>query len=156
MKEKLKKVSEIKTWYGDIPIYYRYTLGIAGERFFKEIKENARLMGTYCPKCDITYLPPKIYCENCLSPLDKWVVIPNEGNVHTYTILYEDLEGNPLKEPIIAVFVTFKGVEGGLFHRLEGAEPEEVYIGMPVVPLFKDKKDRKGDLSDILYFKPVE
>ncbi len=156
MKERLKKTNEIRTWYGDIPVYYRYTLGIAGERFFREIKENGRLMGTHCPKCGVTYLPPKIYCEDCHSHLDEWVVIPEEGSIHTYTILYEDLEGNKLENPIIAVFVTFQGAEGGLFHILEKAKPEEVYIGMPVVPIFKEKKDRKGDLKDILYFIPKE
>ena len=36
------------SWEGEVPIYSVYTLGVAGERFFQELKQNGRLMGTRC------------------------------------------------------------------------------------------------------------
>ena len=35
-------VHDARTWRGDIPISSRYTAGIAGEKFFREIKDYAR------------------------------------------------------------------------------------------------------------------
>jgi len=47
-------------WHGDMEAQYIYTAGIAGERFFRELKDNGKLVGTRCPKCDITYMPPRM------------------------------------------------------------------------------------------------
>jgi uncharacterized OB-fold protein len=44
--------------------------------------------------------------------------------------------------------------DGGLVHYLGDVKPDEVYIGMPVEAVFKPKKQRKGSILDIKYFKP--
>ena len=42
----------LRHWLGDMEADYVYTLGVAGEKFFKEIKENERIMGGICPRCN--------------------------------------------------------------------------------------------------------
>ena len=39
-----------KAWYGDLPVTSRYTFGIAGERFFREIQENGVILWHKLPK----------------------------------------------------------------------------------------------------------
>jgi len=34
------------------------------------------------------------------------------------------------------------------------ANPEEVYIGMKVKPVLKDKSEREGKITDIVCYKP--
>lgn len=142
-------------WEGDIPITSRYTVGIAGERFFREILENAKLLGTRCTECDITYVPPRMYCEQCFAHLDEWVDVPSTGHVHTFTVVHIDLDGNPSPEPRVVAFVRLDGTDGGLVHFLDEVDPDEVSIGMCVEAVFKDEADRKGSITDIAYFKPV-
>jgi hypothetical protein len=142
-------------WEGDIPITSRYTVGIAGERFFREILENAKLLGTRCTACDIVYVPPRMYCEQCFAHLEEWVDVPNTGQVHTFTVVHIDLDGNPLPEPRIVAFVRLDGTDGGLVHFLDEVAPDEVCIGMCVEAVFKDEAERKGGINDIAYFKPV-
>ena len=153
--DKITQVSQTKPWHDEIPVYAQYTFGIAGERFFREIKDRGRITGTKCTGCDLTYVPPRIYCERCFAELTEWVVIPNRGVVHTFTVSHVDLDGNRLKEPLIVALVRFDGVYGGLVHRMGGVEPEEVSIGMPVEVVLKPKTKRVGSILDINYFKPI-
>ena len=152
--ERLERVDEAKAWPGEIPIASRYTVGLAGERFFREIKDNARFLGTRCQGCGITYVPPRLYCERCFAKLDEWVEVKPTGTVHTFTVLHLALDGSPLEEPEILAFVVLDGSDGGLVHRLGEVAPDEVKIGMRVEAVFKPKAEREGSITDIEYFRP--
>jgi len=154
--EKVDKLDEAIAWRGDLPITSRYTAGIAGERFFREIKDNARFVGTHCQNCDLVYVPAAMFCERCFAELDDWVEVLNRGAVFTYTVLYRDLEGRPLDEPALLAYVKLAGSDGGLVHYLGDVEPEEVYIGLEVEAVFKEADQREGSILDIRYFRPVE
>ncbi|MBE0430794.1 MAG: Zn-ribbon domain-containing OB-fold protein [Dehalococcoidia bacterium] len=153
--DKVTQVAQTKPLHGEIPVYAQYTFGIAGEKFFRELKDNGRLMGVKCPECNLIYVPPRIYCERCFSELTEWLEIPNRGVVHTFTVSHIDLDGNRLKEPVIVALVKFDGVYGGLVHRLGRVEADKVSIGMPVEMVLKSKTKRVGSILDIDYFKPV-
>ena len=160
--EKVTQVDQTKQWYGELSaapsepsLYGQYTYGIAGEKFFREIKDNGRLMGAKCQRCKLVYLPPRIYCERCFTELVEWLSIPKRGVVHTFTISYIDLNGNRLEKPVVVALVRFDGVYGGLVHRLGDVEPEAASIGMPVDIVFKPKAKRIGSILDIDYFRPI-
>lgn len=140
---------------GDLPITSRYTAGIAGEPFFRAIKDEAKLLATVCEECDINYIPPRLYCERCFKQLETWEEVPTSGHVHTYTIVHLDLDGEPLPEPRMLAFVRIDGTDGGLVHYLGEVEADEVYIGMDVEAVFKEPAERKGSILDIAYFRPL-
>lgn len=140
---------------GDMPTVGRYTAGIAGERFFREIKENGQFLATVCLDCDITYMPPRLYCEECFSHLDEWVDVTALGHVHTFTVVHRDLDNDPLAEPRIMAFVTLEDSDGGMVHYLDEIEPEDVYLGMRVEAVLKAKEEREGSINDVKYFRPV-
>jgi len=57
------------------PVKNIYTAGVAGQRFFEELKENGKIYGSKCEKCGLTYVPARIYCEKCFNHLAEkdWV-----------------------------------------------------------------------------------
>ncbi len=150
----VSQLSQTKTWYGEIPTHYIYTMGIAGERFFKELRDNARIMGARCEKCNLIYVPPRLYCERCFEKLEQWVDMGSKGEVHTFTIAHVGLDGSTLSEPVILAMVAIEGAHGGLVHRLGEVKPEQVKVGMKVEAVFEDKTKRTGSILDIKYFKP--
>ncbi|MHA1593323.1 MAG: Zn-ribbon domain-containing OB-fold protein [Candidatus Baldrarchaeia archaeon] len=154
--EKIRDPERMRRWPGHMETDYVYTVGLAGERFFREIKDNGKFYGTRCEKCGITYFPARTFCERCLSELKEWVEVSPRGYVEMYTIAYMDLEGNKLEKPEIWAFIRFEGVFGGLVHKLGEVKPEEVKIGMVVEPVLKPKEQREGSITDILYFKPAK
>ncbi len=150
------KVHQAIAWHGDIPITNRYTAGVAGERFFREVKENGKFMGTRCPECDLIYVPATMFCERCFAELDEWVQVENQGQVVTYTILYWDLDDQPLAVPLVLALVQLDGSDGGLVHYLGETDPEDVYIGMEVEAVLKDPAEREGSILDIRHFRPIQ
>ncbi len=142
-----------RAWLGELPVTSRYTFGLAGERFFRAIEEEGRILGSRCHRCERTYVPATAFCERCLGELDEWVDVGTLGEVYTYTLLYENLDGTQRESPEIVAFVRL--ADGGLVHRLGEVEPEAIVIGMPVQAVFKPAAQREGSILDILYFRPL-
>lgn len=143
-----------KAWRGNLPVTSRYTYGIAGEKFFRAIKDDGEILGTHCPKCERTYVPAALFCERCLSELDEWTDVGNSGVVHTFTLLYENYDGTSRADPEIVALISLG--DGGLVHRLDEIVPEDVVIGLPVEAVFKNQPEREGSISDIRYFRPIK
>ena len=146
--------SEHGTWQGNLPVTSRYTFGLAGERFYRAIKDEGKIFGTRCNKCEHTYVPATLFCERCLNELDTWIDVGTSGEIHTFTLLYEDLDDNRKEIPEIVAFIRFG--DGGLVHRLGEIDEEEITIGMRVEAVFKAENDREGSIQDISYFRPVK
>ncbi|HZD56151.1 MAG TPA: Zn-ribbon domain-containing OB-fold protein [Anaerolineales bacterium] len=140
-------------WQDNMPVASRYTAGVAGERFFRAIKDEGRILGTYCPACDHTYVPAALFCERCLDELDEWVDMGTTGEVFTYTLLYESYDGTSREDPEIVAFIRMG--DGGLIHRLGEVDPDAISIGMQVEAVFKPAGERQGNIQDISHFKPV-
>ncbi len=153
--EKVDKNIEARAWQGEIPIQGRYTYGLAGEKFFREIMQNGRLLGTRCPECDYTYVPPTLYCERCFAKLDEWVEVGPEGTVQSFTVLLVAPDGSLLEEPDILALIQLDGADSVLVHRLGKVELDELAIGMRVKAVFKPKKQREGSILDIVHFVPI-
>ena len=140
-------------WFGNLPVTSRYSFGLAGERFFRALKDEGKIMGSRCPKCARTYVPATVFCERCLGELTEWDDMGLEGELHTFTVMFVDYDGEPLDQPQVVGLVSFG--DGGLVHRIE-ADPDELYIGMPMKAVLKPKAKREGSILDIEGFKPVE
>ncbi len=141
-------------WRGNMEADYIYSAGVAGDRFLREIRDNERLMGTYCPTCDVLYMPPRLYCENCFTEMTEWEEVPNKGVIETYTVAFVDERGERLEAPVVWAMVRFPGVKGGLLNRVDLPE-EDIDIGMEVEAVFKPRGQARGSITDILHFKPI-
>ncbi|MGD8565326.1 MAG: Zn-ribbon domain-containing OB-fold protein [Candidatus Bathyarchaeota archaeon] len=147
---------QIRHWLGDMEADYMYSLGVAGERFFKEIKENARIMGAKCPRCNVIHVPARMYCEKCFTKLKEWVDVGTKGTIYTFTVATINNDGKKLDKPEIYAFIKFAGTCGGLIHKIGESEPEKIKINMKVEAVFKPSLERKASITDIKYFKPTK
>ncbi|MEW5721694.1 MAG: Zn-ribbon domain-containing OB-fold protein [Thermodesulfobacteriota bacterium] len=154
--ERLQDTRDVGYWTGEIPLEYIYTYGRAGEKYFRHLMDKGNLLGTRCEACDVVYVPPRVYCEKCLARLeDSYVEVGLEGVVHTYTILYKNLDGFRKQEPAVLAMINIGDTDGGVVHFLGEVKPDDVFIGMPVEAVLKPKEERTGGILDIKYFKPM-
>ncbi len=127
---------------------YIYTSGVAGERFFVALRDEGRILASRCPDCGLDYLPPRMFCEDCFTELTEYVDVPPDGRVAAVTVAYVDRTGAKLSHPQVWAFVTFKGIRGGLLHRLlltaDSARP-----GLAVRLKLKPRDARGGTILDI-------
>lgn len=151
--EKPRRMEDIRTWYGEQPIWHQYTMGVAGERFFRALKDRGVIMASKCPRCGCLLVPGRMYCAECFVHTTDWVEVGPRGTVNTFTVLHEDLDDQPLAEPVVVAFIQFAGARGGLIHRLGEIKPGDVACGMAVEPVLR--QERAGGLEDIQYFKPA-
>jgi uncharacterized protein len=145
--EKITNNQDIRTWRDHIPLDWKYTAGIAGERFLQLMKQG-KIQAAVCRSCNKSYVPPKIFCKDCFIQLNEWKEVPEDsGYIYSFT--------KPRGErPSVIVLVKFEGIEGGLLGRFKAGR-EEPRIGMKVKPIFKRKDQRKGEIYDIEYFEKI-
>ncbi|HME19302.1 MAG TPA: Zn-ribbon domain-containing OB-fold protein [Nitrososphaerales archaeon] len=142
--ERITSVDKLRSWTDQIPLHYEYTAGVAGEKFLRGLQDG-RIIASKCKKCGKSYLPPKAYCVDCFAPIETFRQVGPEGNVAAITESYVGFDGRRLKNPRAFVFVTFKGVTGGLVQIAGGRGVE---VGGTVVPKFKPASKRTGSLLD--------
>ncbi len=142
------------TIQGEIRIPYTWSVGKAGERFFKEMRDAKRIMGTRCRQCSRVIVPPRLFCEECFTDDMEWVEVEPKGKLVTFGESYFSTDGKRLDEPWILGIVRLDGSDGGLIHFIKEARAEDLHIGMPMEIVFKE--ERTGDILDILYFRPVK
>jgi uncharacterized OB-fold protein len=139
-------------WCGSLPVTSRYTFGLAGERFFRALKDEGKFLGSRCSSCGITYVPGRQFCERSMEECDEWLDVGTHGVVETFTVLHVNYDGSPSDEPTIVAFVRI--ADGGIVHKLGDVAPEDVVIGMPVEAVLMPPEERIGSMLDISYFKP--
>lgn len=137
---------------GRVDVEYHWSAGIAGSRFFTELRDNGKIMGTRCPECKRVLVPPRIFCEECFVDTDEWVEVSTSGEILTFAESYFGLQGQRLEEPWYIGIIKLDGADGGLFHRIVPGD-SEIAIGGRVEAVLAD--ERKGHIMDIVNFRTV-
>lgn len=143
----------------DVP--YRFAAGKFLSRFLLELRDKGRFLGIRCPVCGRVQLPPRIVCAVCHVRNTEWVELGLEGSLMAFTIMYLPLTdpttGKPHDPPFCYGSVKLDGSDSLLDYFLN-VEPDitKIRVGMRMRVVLRPREERKGDLSDILYFDPIE
>ena len=137
----------------DLKVPYRYSMGATTSRFFIEIRDNRKIMGIRCPQCDVVFVPPRTTCGRCFSQLHEWIEVGNQGTLETYTQVRYTTPVQPAEAPFYYGIIKLDGADTGLAHLVGGLQGQEPRMGMRLQAVFRE--DRKGNMLDISYFKPV-
>jgi uncharacterized OB-fold protein len=150
--EKLTDPNDVILKEGHIPVRHRYTPGVAGETFFKALKDRGVFLASRCESCEITYCPARLFCERCFDELDADVEVGPAGTLESFTVGHVGLEGESLEEPVVLGLIRLEGADTVLVHFLVDAGDLE--IGMRVEPVLKAKGKRTGSILDVDGFRP--
>ncbi len=139
---------------------YNWDNGKAIGKYLEELKKG-KIIARVCDKCHRIMLPPRMFCEYCFRPTDRWQYVKDTGRVNTFAIsrIYWNAQRIPQGEPpIIPAVIEIDGAsEGmGILHLLGNVEPEKVHIGMRVKAVWRPESERIGAITDILYFEPIK
>ena len=154
--KKITKNIDALSWKGNFPVHYLYTVGDAGEKFFKNLKEKGVFTGAKCPVCSKVYLPPRIYCEECFEEIKEFPKLPLTGKIETFTIIKEDIEGKPFNERRAVAFVRIDGSCGGILGFIITNKPDDIKIGTTVKARLKSFRKRQGLMDDIEGFELIK
>jgi hypothetical protein len=150
-----------------VKAHYAWDCGVALSKFFEGLKEG-KLYGRSCPECGRVVIPPRMFCELCFKPTDKWVLLKDEGRINTFSVSYVNTDASRREKPNVPAVIEIEGAsEGmGILHlvahpeKIEWENLEEVLsmikIGTKVKAVWKPSNEREGAITDIKYFVPVK
>ena len=139
---------------GKMVLPVQYFAGRVGSKFIISLRDDKKILGVKCPKCDKVYGPPREFCEKDLAKLDEnWVELGNEGIITNYTIVNYNDRHLPLKAPYILALIKVDGADTPFAHIVSGIDPDQVTIGMRVKAVFAEKTT--NTILDIAHFVPV-
>ncbi len=156
-KKSQEKVFEIK-WKTNLP--YRYSIGKLAVKFFEELKENKKIMGSKCSKCGKVNFPPRAVCADCMveMTINDMVELSPKGTLEGFTVVnypFTDPNTGGIR-PFPYGYALFKldGADTYTMHFINETDYTKLKVGQRVEAVFKE--EREGNIGDILYYKVIE
>jgi uncharacterized OB-fold protein len=113
---------------------------------FEQYLNEKRLMGSHCPTCDKSFLPPRSICSNCFGDQLEWVEFQGTGKLAAFTSIFiaptAMIEaGYGRDKPYLAGVVELEeGVKfSGQILGLDASQPDQVEIGTPLKAEFLER-----------------
>ena len=141
----------VKAFY-KIEAEFDYSYGRIS-RFFKELMQNKKIMGTKCPKCGVVFCPPTSDCPNCWVPTE-WLEVGPRGTLLHYVIINLPALWMDHDVPYTMGLIKLDGADTGLMHFVDETDKAKLKNGLRVEAVFKE--ERKGYVTDIDTFKIMD
>ena len=136
---------------------FAWDTGIGIGTYLASLKAGV-ILGSYCPTCRKTVIPPRTVCEWCFRPMEQYVPLKDTGTVNTFSLCYVTWDVKRIKEPEIPAVIEIDGASPlhGIMHMLGEVDTKDVRVGMRVQAVWKPAEERQGSINDIIYFKPIK
>jgi len=134
-----------------ILIEYKYTMG-GQSKFFIELMNNKKIMGTKCKKCGKVWMPPRINCSECYEDTD-WIELPHTGTIEISTIVWYGAAEFIQNVPYGCAFIKLDKADTALFQGVfsENLVPSKIKKGQRVRAVFKIAGERVGKMTDFFF-----
>ena len=142
----------------DVEQIFQYSAGRYLNRFLVEMRDNARIIGVKCPKCNTVYAPPKEICDPCYAEMTEPVEVGPQGTIRNFTILrapFVDPETG-VARPVPYAFgnVQLDGAGSLIQNYLLADDDSKIKVGARVDIEFHD--ERTGNMRDIKGFRLID
>ena len=138
---------------GKMALPYQYFAGTVGSKFLVALRDEKKILGMKCAKCNKVFIPPRATCERCFSDLrDNWVELSDTGVVTGFTVIRYNEPYQPKEPPYVLALINLDGADTPFTHLLECGDTANAKVGMKVKAAFAE--ERIGSVLDISHFEP--
>jgi uncharacterized OB-fold protein len=149
-----QNTKDCKVMTGKMALPNQYFAGRVGSTFIIALRDEHKILGVRCEKCNKVFVPPREYCEKCLSKLDEsWVECSNEGVITNFTVVNYNDKHLPRRAPYILALIKVDGADTPFPHIVEGIDAEDVKVGMKVKAVFAE--ETTNTIRDLDHFEPL-
>ncbi len=153
MSVKLNQVEPL-TLEGQIAVPYTWWVGEVGSRFLIALRDEAKIIGNRCTRCNTVYVPPRKNCGSCFEDIDQFVEVSNEGIVSAHTVVRFKYPLQPVDTPFAYALIRLDGADVSLAHIIKDGL-DKLKNGVRVRARFKDQSERTGHILDIDSFQII-
>lgn len=112
-------------------------------------KQRYGLVGEMCPHCNAKIFPPRDVCPNCAGEAITPFAFSGQGEVYSYTTVYDAPEGYEWQAPYTVAII--KLAEGPMVTaQLTDVDNDKVTIGQPVEMVTRKLRE-DGDKGMLVY-----
>lgn len=140
--------------YREIEYPYTSATGKAVGRFLTALRDDKRIWGLRCPKCQRVVVPAQDYCETCAEDMSEWVEVGQEGKIVTWTVVHRDQALYPHKAPFAYALIQLDGADTCIVHTVLARDYSALREGTRVKAVWSE--ERTGHIRDIDHFALVE
>jgi uncharacterized OB-fold protein len=139
----------------EVDARYAWDTGVAVGGFLRGLRRGV-ILARECRACRRILVPPRMFCEQCFRPTDRWVEVEDTGRVNTFSICHIRWDMQPLEEPELPAVIEIDGASPGIgfMHKLAEVAPEDISVGMAVEAVWRPEGERRGSILDIRHFRP--
>ena len=152
--EKWLEEVEPLTLKGQIAVPYTWWAGETGSRFLIALRDENKIMANRCDSCGTVYVPPRKNCGRCFVETGPWQELDGQGVVEAFTIVRFSYPLQPAAVPFAYAMIKLDGADVSLVHLVK-EDLERLKSGVRVRAIFKEKKERQGNILDIDSFKII-
>lgn len=131
---------------------YRYFAGETATRFFAEIRDHGRIMGTRNPVSGQVMVPARAYSDADYVAATEWVETGPGGRLQAFSIIGAKFQGLP-DPPFVIGYVKLDGADTALLNTITGVDLSDIdqaaaiLLRQPRVrAVFKER--REGRITD--------
>lgn len=138
---------------GKLALPYQYFAGRTGSRFLVSLRDEKKIKGVRCEKCNKVFIPPRSNCERCFSNIsENWVELKPTGTVTGYTVIRYAEPHQPVNSPYILALIKLDGSDTPITHIVKGISASQMKVGLRVKARFAKKTT--STIMDIECFRP--
>lgn len=115
-------------------IRYHHTADPIAAEFFKIMKNERRLVGRRCPKCDRVLVPPRPFCDRDFVETTEWVNLGGEGVIELSTIVYLTIPGLP-DPPYALAYVRPDGADTAIMNYIRDVDLSDPATGAKAIAI---------------------
>ena len=131
---------------------YKYFAGDTATRFFHELRDNCRIMGTRSAVSGKVMVPARAYSDEDYIPATGWVETGPGGKLEAFSIIGAKFPGLP-DPPFVIGYVTLDGADTAVLNTVTGIDLSDIDAAAAVLlkqprvrAVFKDQ--REGRITD--------
>ena len=157
MQEKIVKqdLIEVRTL---MSLPCRFDTGPIMGRFLRGLRDEGKILATYCSGCGRTFLPPVQVCSACKDEVSEWVELSDEGYLASFDVVViptiNPLTGEMRKVPYSVGRMVLDGGDAMMWHFLDKTDPKDLAFGKRVKAVWAEH--REGRITDIVHFKVLD
>lgn len=142
------------TLKGQIAVPYTWWVGEVGSRFLISLRDDAKILGNRCPRCNTVYVPPRKNCGRCFVDIDGFVELSDQGTVSAHNIVRFNYPLQPAEPPFAYALIRLDGADVSLIHIIKD-NLAGLKNGVRVKAKFKEQSGRTGHILDIDSFQII-
>lgn len=145
---------DCRVFTGKMALPNQYFAGRVGTKFIISLRDDHKILGVKCEKCNKVFIPPREYCERCFSKIDENLVeLSDEGVITNYTVVNYNDKHLPRRAPYILALIKVDGADTPFAHIVEGIDVEDVKVGMRVKAVYA--QETTNTILDLDHFEPL-